>query len=227
MFISKIRSRSVRVIALAFAIVSFGLPNFGQPRQTKADINIPEKLSLLAEIQSLASRAKQLDRPLARAMAEAEVADAAWFIDRDLAKQLLRDSSDLSSPDEAEQSKLRNRPVGSPSRVPAATGKARWNIRRRIMDVARRDKPFADELVQALTEKLGPSEGHQTFASLAGEAINQGDIDAGSKYIRRAIDADPTLVNASTEIGRLAIKDRAAADQAIVEYIDRLRSVSL
>jgi hypothetical protein len=207
----------------------FAFPNLGQSRQTGSpgDIALPEKLSLLSELEGLGARAKQLNNPLARAMAEAEVADAAWSIDRDLAKYLLRDSYGLTFPEEADQSKLRNRPVGSAPRFSTSIDNARQNVRRRVMEVARREKHFADELAQSLTEKLGPYESHQSYASLAREAINQGDNGAGSKYIIQAIDADPTQISASIEIGRLATKDRAAADQAIIGYINRLRSVTL
>src|SRR5258707_1739083 len=206
----------------------FASPIFGQlsPSGSSDDALANQRFALLSELQSLGARAKLLDHPLARALAEAEVADAAWFIDRDLAKQLLRDAYDLSSPGEEEQAKLR-RPVGAPPRSTRAIDTARWNVQRRIMAVARRDKKFADELTQSLTEKLGPFEAEQTFASLAHEAIEDGDIDLGSKYIREAIDADPTQCNAAMEIGLLALKDRAAADQAIIDYVNHWRSVTL
>ncbi|HEY0349121.1 MAG TPA: hypothetical protein VGC60_13295, partial [Pyrinomonadaceae bacterium] len=137
------------------------------------------------------------------------------------------DAYDLSSPGEDEQAKMRKRPAGSPTRPPTEIEAARWNVQRRIMAVARRDKLFADELIQSLTEELGPYELQQTFAGLAHEAIEQGELEVGSKYIREAIDADPTHSNAALEIGYLALKDRAAADRAIIEFINRLRSVTL
>ena len=225
----KVRSTKLRIISLALAMVSFNLPNVAQPRQTgnSVDIALREKLNLISDLQGLAARAKQLNAPLAQAVAEAEVADAAWSFDRDLAKQLLRDSFILTLPDEVQQSKLRNRLAGSPPRFPTSLEGARWNVRKRIMEVARRDKPFANELANSLTEKLGPYEGHVTYASLARGALEQGDNDTASNYIRKAIDADPTQVSASIEIARLATKDRAAADQAIIEYINRLKSATL
>jgi hypothetical protein len=207
----------------------FASPIFGQlnPSGSADDALANQRFALLSELQSLGARAKLLDHPLARALAEAEVADAAWFIDRDLAKQLLRDAYGLSSPGEDEQAKMRKRPAGSPSRPPTEIEVARWNVQRRIMAVARRDNQFADELLQSLTEELGPYELQQTLAGLAHEAIEQGELEVGSKYIREAIDADPTHSNAAFEIGYLALKDRAAADRAIIEFINRLRSVTL
>jgi hypothetical protein len=224
-----LRMSRKQAICLFAAMTVFASPVFGQsnPSGSSDDPLANQRFVLLSELQSLGARAKLLDHPLARALAEAEVADAAWSIDRDLAKQLLRDAYDLSSPGEDEQAKLRKLPAGSPPRAPRAIDTARWNVQRRIMAVARRDKLFADELTQPLTDKLGPYESQQTFAALAREALEDGDIDLGSKYIREAIDADPTQSNAAMEIGLLALKDRAAADQAIIHYINRWRSVTL
>ena len=224
-----LRMSRKQVIWLFAAMTVFASPVFGQsnPSGSSDDALANQRFVLLSELQSLGARAKLLDHPLARALAEAEVADAAWFIDRALAKQLLRDAYDLSSPGEDEQAKLRKLPAGSPPRSPRAIDTARWNVQRRIMAVARRDKKFADELTQSLTEKLGPYQAEQTFASLAHEAIEDSDIDLGSKYIREAIDADPTQSNAAMEIGLLALKDRAAADLAIVDYVNHWRAVTL
>lgn len=207
----------------------FASPIFGQSNTSLSpdDALLNQRFALLSELQSLGARAKLLDPPLARALAQAEVADALWFIDRELAKQLLREAYDLASPREAEQAKMRKRPIGSPPYIPRAIDTARANVQSRVMAVAQRDKLFAAELLQSLTEKVGPYESMQTFADLAHDAIEQGDIDAAGNYIRKAIDADPTQSNAALEIGRLAAKDRAAADQAIIEYINRLRSVTL
>ncbi len=224
-----LRTTCKQVIWLFAPMAVFASSVFGQsnPSGSADDALANQRFALLSELQSLGARAKLLDHPLARALAEAEVADAAWFVDRDLAKQLLREAYDLSSPGEDEQAKMRKQPAGSPPRSTRAIDTARWNVQRRIMAVARRDKLFADELTQSLTEKLGPYESQQTFAALAHEAIEDGDIDIGSKYIREAIDADPTQCNAAMEIGLLALKDRAAADEAIIHYIDRWRSVTL
>src|SRR5258708_36619618 len=85
---TKLRSTSLRLISLAFAIMFFGFPTPGQPRQTGSpgDIALPEKLSLLSELEGLGARAKQLHKPLARAMAEAEVGEASGSNGRDHAQ---------------------------------------------------------------------------------------------------------------------------------------------
>jgi len=210
-------------------MAAFALPIFGQSNTSGSSDHalLNQRFALLSELQSLGARAKILDPPLARALAQAEVADAAWFIDRELAKQLLREAYDLASPGEEEQAKMRKRPVGSPPYIPRAIDTARANVQHRVMVVAQRDKLFAAELLESLTERVGPYESMQTFTDLAHDAIEQGDVDAAGNYIRKAIDADPTQSNAAYEIGRLAARDRAAADHAIIEYINRLRSVTL
>src|SRR6266853_1389804 len=138
-----------QVIWLFAALAVFASPIFGQSNISgSADAALlNQRFALLSELQSLGARAKLLDHSLARALAEAEVADAAWFVDRDLAKELLRDAYVLSSPGEDEQAKMRKRPAGSPTRPPTEIETARWNVQRRIMSVARRDKLFADELL--------------------------------------------------------------------------------
>ncbi len=201
----------------------------GQSKQalTKTDDLLPEKLSLLSDLQGLVARAKQLEKPLARGIAEAEIADAAWSLDRDLAKELLRDAYSLAFPEEAEQAKLRKRPVGAQPQMPTPTENARSAVRGRVMKVAARDKAFANELARSVAEKLGPYEAHMSYASLAYNAIQDDDYEGASKYITQSIEADPTQITGPSEINQLAAKNRAAADEAILAYIAHLNSMTL
>lgn len=186
-----------------------------------------KKLELLSDLQGLAARAKQLDKPLARAMAEAEVADAAWSIDCDLAKELLRDAYVLTFPEEEEQARRRKLPIGSQPPFPQAIDNARSLVRARVMKVAARDRAFAEELVRTVAEKLGPFDAHMSYASLAGNAIQENDYEAAGKYILKAVDAEPTQVSAPVAINQLAGKNRTAADGLILAYIDRLSALTL
>ena len=201
----------------------------GQSKQalTKTDDLLPEKLSLLSDLQGLVARAKQLEKPLARGIAEAEIADAAWSLDRDLAKELLRDAYSLAFPEEAEQAKLRKRPVGAQPQMPTPTENARSAVRGRVMKVAARDKAFANELARSVAEKLGPYEAHMSYASLAYNAIQDDDYEGASKYITQSIEADPTQITGPSEINQLAAKNRAAADEAMLAYIAHLNSMTL
>lgn len=100
-------------------------------------------------------------------------------------------------------------------------------VRERILQVARRDQALAKELSSLIVDNLGAPQAHGSFADLAQDAIAAGDNEAAENYLMQAINADPTQINASIEIGRLATKDRAAADHLILAYINRLRSTSL
>jgi hypothetical protein len=183
-----------------------------------------EQTLLLSQLQTLNSRAAKLDRPLTRASAKAEIADAAWTLDRDWSKRLLREGYQLTFPDETEQIKLRNISVGASLTLPTSIQIAQNNIRSRILDIARRDKSFADELAQLGARTLGKREEHYLYSSLAAQSIEAGDDEAASSYTIKAMDADPTLLNAGIMIFQMAARDRKAADNLIVQYIERLRS---
>src|SRR5256885_5633986 len=85
--------------------------------EDNADI---ERSLLISELQFLEAKSAKLDGPLTRALAKAEIADAAWSLDQEWAKKLLREGYELTFPDEAERAKLRNKPVGSPPAIPTA-----------------------------------------------------------------------------------------------------------
>jgi len=217
------------IIWLFAAIAVFASPISGQSNTSAStdDAVLNQRFTLLSELQSLGARAKLLDAPLARALAQTEVADAVWFLDQDLAKKLLRDSIGLTLPSESDQPKSRSRAVGAPPRIPAPLEMAGAAVRFRILQVAHRDQALAKELSSLVIDKLGGPEGHSTFADLAQSAIATGDSEAAENYLTQAINADPSQIDASIEIGRLATKDRDAADRLILAYIDRLRSTPL
>lgn len=220
---------SVLAILLALTMELLFAAVNGQSRQapTKPDELLAEKLKLLSELQGLAARARQLEKPLARGVAEAEIADAAWSLDRELAKELLRDAYGLTFPEEAEQAKLRKRPVGAPPEMPTFLDSARSAVRRIVLRVAARDKAFANDLVVSAMEKLGSFDAHQGYASLAQSAIEANDYEAASKYLLQSIDAEPTQITGPIEINNLASKNRAAADDILLAYMNRLNSVAL
>ena len=62
-----------------------------------------QKAVLLADLKSLALEVPKLDGPLARALANAEIADAAWMLDRNWSKNLLREAYQLTYLSEEEQ----------------------------------------------------------------------------------------------------------------------------
>jgi hypothetical protein len=215
---------SFRATLLAFAIlVSLSpVPAQSTPAVTKPDEFLQQRLALLSDLQGLTARAKQLEKQLARAMAEAEIADAAWSLDRDLAKDLLRDAYKLTFPEEAEQERLRKVPVGAMPQMPTPLASTRSALRRAVLKIASRDKEFANELARSAAENLGPYDAHMSYASLARNAVLDGDYDAAGKYILQSIDAEPTQVTGPLEINQLAGKNRAAADEVILAYLNKL-----
>lgn len=182
-----------------------------------------EKNLLLSELQTLDSRAAKLDKPLTRASARAEIADAAWTLDREWSKKLLRDAYELTFPDEEERIKLPTKPVGSPPTLSGANQIAASAIRHRILQIASRDKSFTAELARQGEESLGKLEAYNLYTDLAAKSIEAGDNEAASDYVLKAIDADPTLLNVGAAIFELAARDRRAADNVILQYIERLR----
>ena len=230
MSVCELSAVNTRILPLIMLICLLASENYGQSKQpigAADDVVLSQKLSLLSELRGLEARAKQLEKPLARATGEIEIADAVWLLDRDLAKELLRDAYDHTFPSDEEQNKLRNRPIGAPPILPGPLGNARLAVRRHVLEIARRDNKFAEELIRLAIERLGVYEGHLNYASLANDALDRGDNEAARKYILQAIDADPTQIPVSEKIARLAANDRAAADEIILQYISRLNSITL
>lgn len=182
---------------------------------------------LFADLRGLEIEAEKLDKPLARALAQAEIADAVWTLDQEWVKKLLREAYELTFPPEAEQIKMREKPVGAPPTPPTSDDRTRGGLRRRILNIASRDKAFVDELAQSGLEKLGSYETHQSYSELAYQAAKQGNAEAASDYTLKAIQTDPTHLNPVQGINEIATKDRAAADKLILQYIEQLRSFPL
>lgn len=207
-------------------------PSFSQSKTTRpgnndanngaSDVEV-KRFSLLSELQVLASDSLSLDKPLARALAQAEIADVAWTLDRKWAKKLLREAYELTLPPEEEQTKLRNRPVGSQPIVASSENRARGSVRRRILGIANRDKTFGEELVSLGAEKLGKFEEQLRYAEFAEQSARNGDLKAASEYVLSALRIDPSQTETINAINEIAKKDRAAADNLIIQYIGFLR----
>jgi hypothetical protein len=111
--------------------------------------------------------------------------------------------------------------------MPTATDNARWEVRQHVMNIAGRDAAFAEELVQLGVEHLGRMEGHERYSELADFAAGRGDLDAATRYVRQAFEAEPTQMGTLRPIFEIASQDRAVADKIIIQYIELLNSVSL
>jgi hypothetical protein len=181
--------------------------------------------SLLADVRALAEESKELLNPLDAAAAKAEVASAAWTLDREWSKQLLREALALTFPEESSRAKLREHAVGSPLALGSLEDQARGLVRRRVLKIASADPAFARELADTTARELGVVQQVGEYTQLAGDAARAGRLEEASDLILRAADAEPTLMNIGGSIMDLATHDRAAADRLIIQYIQRLRAL--
>lgn len=218
--------RFLLLSALIVLAVSFTGGQTSEPARTKEDAAL-RRLALLTDLQALDAKASKLDKPLARAAARAEIADAAWELEPEWAKSLLIEAYRLTFPEEKAAAKLRERPLGARPTILSPKERSPLEVRRRVMDVASRDKAFAGQLIKTGAEQLGRGEAQSQYAYLALQAIDNGDKDAAGAYIRQVMDADPTQTIAQEVITELAIRDRAAADALIILFIERLRAAPL
>jgi hypothetical protein len=183
-----------------------------------------KKHSLLSDLQFLAADSLNLEKPLARALAQAEVADAAWTLDLTWAKKLLREAYELTLPPEEEQAKFRNRPVGSPPIFAAGESAARNRLRVHVLRIASRDKAFGDELALSGAQKLGKFEEQARYATLADQAAKNGDLSTAGEYVLRALKTDASQTETIEAINEIAKRDRAMADGLILQYLTLLRN---
>lgn len=186
-----------------------------------------QRATLLADVRALAEESKELLKPLDAAAARAEVAAAAWTLDREWSKGLLREALALTFPEEAYRPKLREHEVGAPLRPPTPEDQARGMVRRRVLKIAAADPAFARELAGVSARELGSVQEVEQYTMLAGDAAREGRLDEAGDLIERAIQAEPTLINIAGAIDEVAVRDRAAADRLMLRYVEALRSLPL
>lgn len=217
--------RELSVFALIISTTTFSFsqttqaPSSGKKRPT-TDRTL-ERAALISDLQSLERETLKFNDPLAEALAKAEIADAAWQLDKDWAKKLIRSAYELTIPKTDERSG-QDRPAGSPPPMPNAADRSRWKVRFRVLAVARRDKEFANELTQMGQESLGAYGRHFASAALADQALEAGDVSASADYVMQGIKSDPTQGTAPDIINRIAVQDRAMADRLVLQYIGEL-----
>ena len=137
-----------------------------------------QKAVLLADVRTLALEIPKLDGPLARGLASAEIADAAWMLDRNWSKSLLREACQLTYLTEEEQRQIGPEPPGTPPRPPTAISRARTDVRKRILSVARRDTVFADQLLHDSSARLTKDDRQMMYGQLTRMALEEGDNQA-------------------------------------------------
>ena len=184
-----------------------------------------QKLTLMSDVKTLALEVPKLDGQLARALAQAELADAAWTLDRTWSKNALREAYRLTYPTAEEQSKVGPELPGAPPRPPTAIARARSEVRRRVLSVARRDKAFADELILESSKNVTKDDRQMMYAQMARLALDEGDNGAASRSIEDSMQVDPTQIVFVDLVNDLAIKDRDAADKLIIQCIANLSTM--
>lgn len=196
--------------------------------QGEADPSAGRREALLTDLRALEAESKELLlKPLDAASAKAEVAAAAWPLDREWAKSLLREALALTFPEEVDRARLRERPVGAELQFGPAENGARGRVRRRVLEIAARDREFARELNETAGRELGRVEEVERETALAVTAADEGRLEEARELIMRAAEAEPTLINIGGAINHVAARDRAAADRLMLAYIERLRQLPL
>jgi len=178
-------------------------------------------------VKTLALEVPKLDGPLARAVAQAEIADAAWTLDQKWARSLLRDAYQLTYLTEEELHKIGPEPPGSAPRPPSAISRARMDVRRRILSVARRDKVLVDQLLTDSSARLTKDDRQMMYAQLTRMALDEGDNATAIRSIQENMQIDATQLMFVELVNELALKDRTAADKLILECIAKLSTVEL
>lgn len=216
----------LKSLIIVILIASSTLSAFPQTPEITSRKNLSqERAALLSELSSLEKETLEFHDPLAEAAAKAEIAAAAWQLYREWAKTLMRAAYKLVLP-APEQDPARSQ-AGSIPRLFVGAESSRLRVRRRILDVARSDKDFIDELIQMEGENSGAYGKHLMRGILASEAFEAGDINTAADNIIEAVKVDPTQGTAPDVINRVSMRDRALADRLILQYIAELRKFQL
>lgn len=216
----------LKSLRVAILIASSAFSAFPQtPGVTARNSMAQERAALLSELSSLEKETLEFHDPLAEASAKAEIGAAAWQLDREWAKTLMRAAYKLALP--APEQDPARRQAGSIPRLFGGADFSRLRVRRRILDVARSDKEFVDELIYTEGENKGAYGNHFMHAALADQAMVEGDVASAADQILQGIKADPTQTTAPDIINRVSMRDRALADRLILQYIAELRRFQL
>lgn len=214
----------VAILFLSLVPTYYGQTGAGKHEEAGADL---QKQLVLSDLKALEVESLKLDRPVARALASAEIADAAWWLDPEWAKTLLLEAYKLTFPPKQEQKELNRPPAGASRLPPTGDARAAYEVRARIFNIAGRDKNFAGRLAREGAEHVGAFGERLAYESLADAALSAGDLEEAADYAVKTFDADLIKGPAVDVINGIALQDRAAADEIIIKYLERLRGVAL
>ena len=148
-------------------------------------------------------------------------------MDRSWARSLLKEAYQLTYLSKEEQSKIGPELPGTPPKPPTAISRARDEVRTRILSVARRDAAFAAQLIVDSSVHVTKDDRQMMYAQLTRMALDEDDYPSAISSIQQNMAIDPTQFMLVQLINDLAVKDRAAADKLILEYIASLSTVQL
>ena len=183
-----------------------------------------QKSVLLSNLSALDGDAVNLNSPLARAVVKTEIADVAWNLDKQWARQLLKDAFELALPNKETRRKLQKVKKGDNPVEPTIETISQNEVRSKVLAIARRDPAFAGELARIAKEEMGEHAEGQAYSSAASAAFQADDIKQAKEYGRKIFEADPSQISAGGVIALMAVKDRGEADKLLLEYIQKLRN---
>jgi hypothetical protein len=184
--------------------------------------------NLLMDLRLLDAEAAKIDQAFARAVAKLEIADAAWTIEQEWAKKLLREAYELTLPErEEERESMRHRPPDAPGpEGPDVKEISRTGIRSKIIAIASRDQAFVTELREYVKQQLGRIGESEVYASLVKQAMQAGNLKEVNTYALGYMEVDPGSVGIGDTLLALGRTEREAADRLVIQYIEQMRKLS-
>src|SRR5262249_41139366 len=171
-----------------------------------------QKNMLLVNLTALDNDTVNLNSSLERAVVKTEIADIAWKLDKQWARQLLKDAFEFALPDKETRRKFQKIKKGDNPFEPTKEMIPQMLVRNKVLAVARRDPAFADELAKIAKEEMGALEEVHAYASSAFAAFQADDKKQAMEYARKIFDTDPSQGSAGGAIASIAILDRDEAD---------------
>jgi hypothetical protein len=211
-------------LTLAFSLFTFVVAQTPEPSRDVDDLEM-QKVTLLSELRILAAELPDLDTPLAKALAKAEIADAAWDLDRKWANELVIDAYALTFPADVEQKPRITMAIGTKPKFPTTSDRATEEIRGRIFAIASRDRSLLEKLEQQGAGRIDRYEQGRLYGKLFRAGLDSGDNETALEFFGKALAAEPTAVGIGFDINQLAAQDREAADKLILQYLAALRDV--
>lgn len=222
------RTLIVSLITAGFA-GALGFAPARAVRHQQPDDKDRQKAAIESELKSLSADLSKIQSPLSRAVAEIEIADALWDLNRVWARALLVDAYTLTlAPrDTIDHNQAEQKSAIRGMRPSTEQDRARNSIRARIMNIARKDQELVNRLNEMASGNLSKKEQSSIHSTLARSSYESGDVETAKQNISEALEIDPVHGCPSDVINDLALSDRLAADVLILQYIQSLRRTSL